>query len=49
VSELINIRIALAFIGGVVAVVAIWTQHDINRAREKKESASNKAPGKNGA
>jgi hypothetical protein len=38
-NDVINILLALAFIGGVVAVVALWTQRDINRAKEKDSSA----------
>lgn len=36
----INIFIALGCLGAVVAVVALWTQHDINRAREKDAEAN---------
>ena len=45
---LINIFIAPGCLGAVIAVVALWTQHDINRAREK-EQAANKADDKKDA
>ena len=41
-SGLINIFIALGCLGAVIAVVALWTQRDINRAREK-DAEANKA------
>ena len=47
-SGLINIFIALGCLGAVIAVVALWTQHDINRAREK-DSATNKTSDKKNA
>ena len=47
-SGLISIFIALGCLGAVVAVVALWTQHDINRVREK-EAEANKANGKKNA
>ena len=45
-SGLINMFILLCVIGGVIAVVALWTQRDINRARDK-DAAANKANEKN--
>ncbi len=47
-SGLINIFIALGCLGAVIAVVALWTQRDINRAREK-DAAANKANDKKNA
>ncbi len=47
-SGLINIFIALGCLGAVIAVVALWTQHDINREREK-DSAANIANDENNA
>ena len=47
-SGLINIFIALGCLGAVIAVVALWTQRDIDRAREK-DSAEKKANDENNA
>ena len=47
-SQLINILVLLAFIGGVIGVIALWTQHDLNRQREK-DSATKKPTGDHNA
>ena len=38
-NDLIGLFVILAFLGGVVGIVALWTQHDINRQREKDAAA----------
>ena len=38
-SILIDLFLFFAFVGGVVGIVALWTQHDINKARESEDSS----------
>ena len=38
-TTLINLFLFFAFVGGVVGIIALWTQHDIDRRRERELSS----------
>jgi hypothetical protein len=42
-NDLVGLFVILAFLAGVVGIVALWTQHDINRQRERDAAAKKAA------
>jgi hypothetical protein len=38
-SELVNILFYVFFFGGLIGMVALWTQYDLNQEKEKKAKA----------